>query len=328
MPVPNQEARRNASTPTRRGRAVIEIDGEQLSYELYEFDARTDEQRRIDERRQALEGDLIVIIPGHGQTADSARHLIENSATMGKSKVAWSVDIDPPKGGDPVKARALPLILRRHLPALFASSQAEREPSLPGVAVTLFGWSHGGAEALRTAEVDQQLIRQVAGLCPAGLVERTLGEILLSFLLECLRIFRFALTGRNPRYLGQVLSIGANIAGGVTRDALRTRSLARIVNDIRWAARKVPGRNYRYAGGVALLLGGRDTVIRWRDVFPECESADRIPDSLRDYQRNDFPHVTRLDVRVLDGNHLSPETDAAFARTALEVTSQLGEDGA
>jgi pimeloyl-ACP methyl ester carboxylesterase len=309
----------------RRRREEIEVAGEIVGYELYEFDARSEEQRSTDEHRGTLAGDLIVIIPGHGQTADSAKHLIENSAALGKSKVAWSVDIDPPKGGDPVKAEALPMIVRRHLPGLFASSQEGAEPPPPEVTVTLFGWSHGGAEALRTAEADQQLIHQVAGLCPAGLVERTLREILISFLLESLRIFWFALRSRNPRYVGQVLSIGANIAGGVMHDAARTRSLRRVLNDIRWAARKVPGGEYRYAGGVALLFGARDTVIRWRDIFPGCETADRIPDALEGYKRDDFPYAARLDVRVLDGNHLSPETDVAFARTALALTGQLGE---
>lgn len=82
-------------------------------------------------------------------------HLIHASAQHNKSKVAWCVDIDPPVGGDPVKARAMPLIVQRHLPALLAADA-------PGAGaeqrVTLLGWSHGGAEALRTAEAAPDLI--------------------------------------------------------------------------------------------------------------------------------------------------------------------------
>jgi pimeloyl-ACP methyl ester carboxylesterase len=307
---------------TRRLRDEIEVAGERLGYELFEFDARTEEQRAGDERRGALAGDLLVIIPGHGQTADSARHLIETSATRSKSGVAWSVDIDPPRGGDPVKAAALPAVIRQRLPALFPPDR--RSPgAAPQAGVTLFGWSHGGGEALRTAELDGQLFQHVVGICPAGLVERRLPEVLASFLLECLRIVWFALRRGGWTYLRRVLSIGANIARGVIGDLLRTGSVRRVLSDMRWAARKVPGRSFRYNGNAALIFGAQDTVIRWRDVFPACRSRDQIPASLGVYRQSNFPHVRRLDVRVLDGNHLSPETDGAFAVAALDLSEQL-----
>jgi len=75
-------------------RAESEVDGERLGYALYECDLRSDEQRQRDAARGALAGDLI-ILPGHGQTADSALRLIHTSAQHSKSKVACSVDIDP-----------------------------------------------------------------------------------------------------------------------------------------------------------------------------------------------------------------------------------------
>ena len=82
-----------AAMPQPR-RAEIEIDGERLGYELVECDVRSDEQRHRGAARGALAGDLIIILPGHGQTGDSAPRLIHRSALHSQSKVAWCVDID------------------------------------------------------------------------------------------------------------------------------------------------------------------------------------------------------------------------------------------
>ena len=71
-----------------------EIGGERLGYALVECDVGSDGQRQCDAARGALAGDLI-ILPGHGRTADSARNLIHRSAQHSKSRVAWCVDIDP-----------------------------------------------------------------------------------------------------------------------------------------------------------------------------------------------------------------------------------------
>jgi hypothetical protein len=59
-------------------RGEIEIDGEWVGYALVECDVRSGEQRQCDAERRALAGDLI-ILPGHGQTADAALRLIQQS---------------------------------------------------------------------------------------------------------------------------------------------------------------------------------------------------------------------------------------------------------
>jgi hypothetical protein len=313
-------------------RGEIEIDGERLGYALVECDVRSGEQRQRDAARGVLAGDLIIIIPGHGQTADSALRLIRQSAQHSQSHVAWCVDIDPPVGGDPVKARVMPLIVQRHLPALVAwdapalDAPASEDPS-PGAAqhVTLFGWSHGGAEALRTAEAAPDLIPHVVGLCPAGLIQRSVLELLLSFLVECIHIVLVALKRGDPEYLRTVLSFGTNIVQGVYGDARRTRSLSRPWRDICWTARKVPGPQYTYTGTVGIVFGAQDRVIRWRDVFPGCKHEGDIERWALQPQTQDFPHVQELQVEVLAGDHLSPETDAAFGLMALRMAGQLVE---
>jgi len=308
-----------AATPQPR-RAEIEIDGERLGYALVECDVRSGEQRQRDAARGALAGDLIIIIPGHGQTADSALRLIHQSAQHSKSRVAWCVDIDPPVGGDPVKARAMPLIVQRHLPALLAAGAPAAGAAQQ---VTLFGWSHGGAEALRTAEAAPQLIPHVVGLCPAGLIQRSVFELLFSFLVESIHLVLVALKRGDPAYLRSVLSIGANIVQGVYGDVRRTHSLSRAWRDICWTARKASGPHTSYTGTVGILFGAQDRVIRWRDVFPGCRDTGEIGQWLPQLQAADFPCVTELQVEALPGNHLSPETDAIFCLTALRLAGQL-----
>jgi pimeloyl-ACP methyl ester carboxylesterase len=306
-------------------RAEIVIDGEQLGYALYECDARSEEQRGRDAARGALAGNLIIIIPGHGQTADSALHLIHASAQHSKSKVAWCVDIDPPVGGDPVKARAMPLIVQRHLPAALAADA-------PGAGaeqrVTLLGWSHGGAEALRTAEATPDLIPHVVGLCPAGLIQRSMFDLLPSFLVECVHIFLAALKRGDPGYLRRVLSIGMNSLQGILGDVRHTHSLSRPWHDIRWTARKVPGPHYSYTGTVGIVFGAQDRVIRWRDVFPGCQHAGEIGRWVSQLAAADFPCARELQVVALVGDHLSPETDPVFGLTALRFAGQLEEPSA
>jgi len=303
-------------------RGEIEIDGERLGYALCECDVRSGEQRQHDAARGALAGDLIIIIPGHGQTADSALHLIHQSAQHSKSKVAWCVDIDPPVGGDPVKARAMPLIVQQHLPALLA---AEAPSTRTAQRVTLFGWSHGGAEALRTAEAAPDLIPHVVGLCPAGLIQRSVLELLFSFLVECSHLVLVALKRGDPEYLRTVLSIGANIAQGVYHDARRTRSLSRPWRDICWTAKKASGPHTSYTGTVGIVFGAQDRVIRWRDVFPRCRDTSEIGRWMPQVQAADFPCAEELQVEALVGNHLSPETDPLFGLTALRMAGQLVE---
>jgi hypothetical protein len=314
-----EDIRNPAATPKSRC-AEIEIDGERLGYALLECDVRSDEQRQRDAARGALAGDVIVIIPGHGQTADSALNLIRLSAQRSKSHVAWCVDIDPPVGGDPVKARAMPLIVQRHLPALLA---VEGPAAGAAQQVTLFGWSHGGAEALRTAEAAPQLIPHVVGLCPAGLIQRSVLELLVRFLVECIHLVLVALKRADPAYLRTVLGIGANIVQGVYGDVRRTHSVARAWHDICWTARKVPGPHYSYTGTVGILFGVQDRVIRWRDVFRGCREASDIGRWTPQLQAPDFPCVTELQVEALAGNHLSPETDPVFGLTALRLAGQL-----
>jgi pimeloyl-ACP methyl ester carboxylesterase len=318
------EAIQNPATMPQPRCAEIEIDGERLGYALYECDVRSDEQRQRDAARGALAGDLIIIIPGHGQTADSALHLIHTSAQHSKSGVAWCVDIDPPAGGDPVKARAMPLIIRRHLPALLASGAPAAEATAGAAQqVTLFGWSHGGAEALRTAEAAPELIPHVVGLCPAGLIQRSVFELLVSFLIESIHLVLVALKRGDPAYLRIILSFGANIAQGIYGDVRRTHSVSRAWQDICWTARKASGLHYSYTGTVGILFGAQDRVIRWRDVFPNCREAGEVGRWTPQLQAADFPCVTELQVEALPGNHLSPETDAVFGLTALRLAGQL-----
>jgi len=299
-----------------RGRGHVIVAGERIGYALHSYDARTPAERLSDRERGALGGALVLLLPGHGQTAVSAALLLAESALHSRAGVAWLADIDPPAGGDPTRARALPAIIRRHWAELGAGE------TLPPGGIVLAGWSHGGAEALYAAATHPDLVGSVIGLCSSGLVQRPPGELLGSFAGECGRIALRSLR-QGPHASWQALRIGADIATGITGDVVRTRSLRRAADDACWAAAKVVGPDFDYPGDVVLLFAEDDTVIRWQAVFPDCATPDDIPACLAAYRRTDFPCAARVIVRVLPGNHLSPGIEPAYTHTALTLTGQL-----
>jgi hypothetical protein len=145
---------------------------------------------------------------------------------------------------------------------------------------------------------------------------------LWSFILEGLRVFWDALL-RLDCTVVRVLAIGYDILAGVVCDALRTKSLRRVIDDMCWASRKVTGKNYKYDGTVVILFGRQDTVIRWQDVFPECHDPSNIGQFLEEYRRHNFSMVRRLEVRILEGNHIAPEINALlYINTAFDLLHQ------
>ena len=265
-------------------------------------------------------------IPGHGQTASAARNLIARIVALSSSKILWAIDIDPPRGGDPARAEALIKIIRKKASEELFGGEGRESAVPPSFRVTIFGWSHGGAETMRAAEKAPDLFQQVVGLCPAGLVERSPYELAGSFLLESLRISWDALL-RFDRTIARVLAIGYDFLAGVFRDLLRSKSWRRVINDVRWACEKVTGEDYGYDGIVVILFGGKDGVIRWRDVFPACQHPGSIGPFLEEYKKRDFPMVRGLQVRVLEGSHIAPETRAAlYVETAFDLKAAIREN--
>ncbi|MBC8264346.1 MAG: hypothetical protein H8E47_09515 [Anaerolineales bacterium] len=303
-------------------RGEVGIAGETVGYTLYEVDARPESQRIANAKDNTLDGNLNVYIPGHGQTVTAAKNLIARIIALSSSKVLWAIDIDPPRDGDPARAEALIKIIRKKAnEALFGVERQEAaEP--PSFRVTVFGWSHGGAEAMRAAAKAPALFQQVVGLCPAGLAKRSPSEIAWSFVLECWRIFWDAWP-RFDRTIVRVLAMGYDVLAGVFRGLLRSKSWRRVINDIRWASGKVTGQYYEYDGMVVILFAENDGVIRWRDAFPACQHPGDIGPFLEEYQKRDFPMVRGLQVRVLEGSHVAPETRAPlYVRTAFDLLDQ------
>lgn len=297
---------------TRSERGSVEVGWTEVQYELYGLDARAES-----DRDGALKGNIIVIVPGHGQTAAYPKRMATAAATLGKSKIVWSIDVTPPAGGDPIKAKALVVIVQNEIEKF--SLDADQSPT-----ITLIGWSHGGSEALRAAQEAPDLFPQVVGLCPAGMIDRGFLDLLWGFTLEVARILWAGLRKLDWGYLRDIFGAGVDLLTGLSQDLFRSRSPRRLIDDIRWASRKVPGETYVFPGEVAILFGAQDTVIRWRDVFSRCERPDEIDAVLDGYRQRDFPHVHQLEVRVIDGNHFAPETEAlAFLQPALETMDQL-----
>jgi pimeloyl-ACP methyl ester carboxylesterase len=312
-------------------RGAVEVDGQRVAYEWLEVDVRSDQRRQADALAGCLGGEPAVVLPGHGQTVASPAKLTAAAAVLSSASIAWCIDILTPEGGDPVKARALSLIVRERIAALFPPDVQPHARLAQSARTTLVGWSHGGAEALRSAAADPVLFPRVAGLCPAGLIERRPLELLTSFLSEVMRIGRTVLVRRSWSGVRDGLRVGFDILRGIALDlirpstatGLRSGSVSRVTGDIRWASRKVPGAGFAYGGEVALVFARDDTVIRWQAVFPACAAPAEIPAHLEDYRRTDFPKVSRLQVAVLEGDHLSPESEAAvYAEAAFGLLSR------
>lgn len=294
-------------------RDQVTVFEQRLGYQLYEVDARPVGAGDSG----CLQGNLNVFIPGHWQKARTAQRLLQGIAAESDSGLVWSLDIDPPQGGDPVRAAALVEILRQRIASRFTYSQDPLTGETGAIRVTLFGWSHGGAEALRAVELAPDLFDRLLLLCPAGLVERRCAELSWSFTLEGLRIFLRAL-GKSWATVGIVLRIVAGILAGLAGDLFQARSLQRVAGDIGWICHKVPRPDFRYPGEVVILFGAQDTVIRWQDVFPTAmvdlgeivSDLSRIPEvDLADYKLLNFPYASRLEVFILPGDHASPETE-------------------
>jgi pimeloyl-ACP methyl ester carboxylesterase len=290
-------------------RAHVEVAGERIGYYLYEIDARTTEQRERNARQRSLDGNLIVYIPGHVQRATTAKRLQAALIAQSASKMIWSVDIDPPKNGDPAKAEALIQIIKERTGQAFLRMDTQEQEAEIPFRITLIGWSHGGAEALRAANMAPTLFQHVAALCPAGLVERSLRDLVVSFSRESIRIgWNIVRTSFSDSRAGLIFVM--DLFRGLLTDLFRTRSPRRLIHDARWAGKKLVGEDYAYDGTVVVLFGESDSVIRWKDVFPGCQHPHDIDPVLEEYRKRDFPRVRSVKVQVLEGDHMAPERSA------------------
>jgi hypothetical protein len=310
--------RRNLET-TERG--AVEVQGETVGYELHAIDARSKAERERDTRRGGPDGNILVVVPGHGQGIHGPRKLLASAALLGRSKIVWCIDPTPAQGGDRTEAQAIARVVRERVAKSFPESE---EP----VAATLIGWSHGGGEALRAADCAPDIFPQYLGLCPSGLVDRKPLELVHSFSLEAARILWASARRRDWACLVDTLRLGWNAAVGLVRDVWRTKSPRRLIEDIGWAGEKVPGSHFGYDGEVVLLFGAQDTVVRWQDAFPGCGRPQDVSTFLAAHQRESFPSASSVEIRVIEGAHVAPETDApAFLQAGLGLLGQLDEGG-
>lgn len=295
---------------------AVDVRGESVRYEIRIVDARSTQQREQDAQRGRPGGNIMVVVPGHGQSIHGPVKLVATAAQLSRSKIAWCIDPVPARGGDWIEAQAIARVVRDRISTTFP---AKEEPT----AATLIGWSHGGSEALRAAEHDPDLFPQVLGLCPTGIVDRRQLELLYSFFLEAARILWASARRQDWTCLKDILRLGWNASVGLVRDWWRGGSARRLVEDIGWATRKVTRSPIGYTGEVVLLFGAQDTVVRWRDAFPECERPQNISRVLAAYRKKNFPQARRVEVQVIEGTHVAPEVDApTFLQTGLSLLGQ------
>lgn len=302
---------------------TVYVCGEQVRYTLRSLDTRSVRQKELDARRGRPEGNIITVVPGHGQGIHGPRKLLETAAMLSRSKIAWCVDPVPAKGGDPTEGQAIARIVREKMATSFSSTV------WPGPTATLVGWSHGASEALLAADHAPDLFPQFLGLCPLGLTDRQPSELVFSFAGEARRILWASLRQQDWTCLKDALRLGSNACIGLLRDLVRTNSVKRLTEDIGWACSRVTGRSLAYPGDVVLLFGKQDTAVRWQDIFPDCAGQEQIASSLVAYRQREFPGARSVEVRLLAGYHVAPEVNAvAFVETGLGLLGQLSGNGA
>ena len=298
----------------------VAVENEIVNYEISTVEARPFQNWARGSHDEEPPGNVMVIIPGHGQTVKGPRNLVTTATRLSKSKVVWCIDPTPAKGGDRIEAQAIARIVRERISTTFPAT-------MKPIAATIIGWSHGGSEALRAAEYAPDLFPQYLGLCPTGFVDRRPSEFIFSFLLEAVRIIWTSLYRGDFPCLLRTLRLGINAGIGTAQDLWRSKSLRRLFEDISWATRKVSDEPLGYTGEVVLLYGAQDTVIRWKDAFPMCDEPQNIPKCLTTYQKKNFPNAKLVDVRVVEGAHIAPEVNApSFLKLGLELLDQLDDD--
>lgn len=311
-----------SNTINRRHRSRITIGSENLDYTILEVDARNEAQRGDNFNLKNLNGDLIVYIPGHVQRVEDASNFLEYAARRSPAGLVWSIDVPPPIGGDPVKAAAIVKIVSKRLEEALSLPEDDLFTSIAPVGVTLFGYSHGGGIVLRAAEMAPRLFKNVAALCPVGLLGRTHREFVVSSSKEGRRVLLDTLG--NFAEVMPIIKLAAGGSLGLVDDFLRTKSLKRLVDDAFWVTQKIPGGNYGFTGNVILLFARNDALIRWQSMFPQCDDPGEIEQYVWDYQQSDFPRVRKLMVRVLKGNHLGPLLDVnLYIDTAFNLLAYI-----
>ena len=124
--------------------------------------------------------------------------------------------------------------------------------------------------------------------------------------------------------LKDALRLGVNAGTGLARDLWHSRSARRLIEDIEWAGKRVTGEGFQYPGKVVLLFGQQDTVVHWQDAFPECASPEQLGSTLVAFSQKAFPEASSVEIRVIEGTHVAPESDApTFLRTGLGLLGQL-----
>ena len=313
---PNADVIADVSPPRQ---LTVPINATTVACELYMIDGRSRQQRQRNQQQGHLDGNLIVIVPGHGQTIHAPLKLAATAVYMSRSKLVWTIDPVPAPGGDPQEAMAIAAIIRQHLLATFPDWQ---QP----VPATIMGWSHGGSEALRAANFDPDLFPQYLGLCPTGLVEKRPFTFLKDFFQESTRLLWRHIRQQEWHDVADSLRLGGNAASGIVQDMWRSRSVKRVYEDILWAAKKVSDPPLSYPGEIALLFGEEDSLIRWRDLFPELDNPMAIRQVVTQYQRDNFPEAKKVRIDVLPGAHNAPEINAwGFLQAGLQHLHQLDE---
>ena len=104
------------------------VGGETVQFELRTVDARSEAQRARDIQAGRPAGNVLILVPGHGQTVDGPRNLLATAAELSRSGIACCIDPVPARGGDHAEAKAIVAIARETIACLFPGEMQGRVP--------------------------------------------------------------------------------------------------------------------------------------------------------------------------------------------------------
>ncbi len=357
VPVACTAAERSVPLNTEVETLSVSFNDEVIKCFCLLIDARSREEKAVDDERGHLAGPVIVFFQGHAQRPDDAYEFTGNLALLSRSGIVIVPVCDTPYGsdnayhGDQGKDVVL-MELVRHVLAREGLRVSGFEPVtgmrvlVNGVSVTHekdaketkiipIGWSHGGILARRCAHAYKASVSSLGQVCPAGYEAWGSWGITRRFAGESLRIVSRMGNGQSGQTLKSAWGFLKGFAGDLSRSVpaavvnLHPGKLLRIFKDIKDCTVYCDSTKFTasHLERISVIFGRDDSCMSPERQLGIKDPDDITREDLQRFQTTFFSDVNMTDgilkLRILPGTHLAPVThNGQYARTLL---ADLGE---
>ena len=322
------------------------------------IDARTEQERKRDNKRGMPSGPPIVFFQGHAQRPSDLYAFTSSLAKMSKSGIVIVPVSDTPYGkddawrGDDGKEVILMELVRWVLASkgfevkgysplcpyevLIDGAPAGDGKGMISTSLVAVGWSHGGILARRFAHAYPGSVTGLAQICPAGYEHWDTLKLTLRFMGESMRLSRFTRPGSRKAAARSAWGFTRGMAGDFFR-SISAAALERNPAKVYRAGRDIKDCSL-YCDSAVMSVERLDRIVVIFASDDTCMDVKKLmrcsdPEDITQEQKNVFWETfyrdeTRLDVqrtfKVLPGTHLAPVTHSTlYARTILEHLAQM-----